>query len=368
MKVLFNGLQAGNRSGTGVYTRELAKQLVKLGTRIDIRVFWPQYVSVPRDVDEQCFLAVAGRSAFARLAFDHWKFVTNALTTKSDVIHYPCTFAGVRRFHHTVVTVHDVSFLKNPSWFRADRALYYRWAIKMTLDRAAIVLTGSQHTACDLQETLGFPRERIRVTPYAARPEFRPCDETAQEAVRTKYGLPTRFFLCLGTFEPRKNLERCVLAFSQTAAELSSDLVLAGRWGWKTGGLRAVLNASPCARRIHLPGFIPDEDLPALLSAATALLYPSLYEGFGLPVIEAMACGTPVVVSRMSSLPEVAGDAAFYVDPCDTDALSQALVTLDKEERLRRTLREKGLNRARAFSWAHTADLTLAAYCELAGK
>ena len=94
----------------------------------------------------------------------------------------------------------------------------------------------------------------------------------------------------------------------------------------------------------------------------------SLFEGFPNILVEAMACGTPVVVSRMSSLPEVAGDAAFYVDPCDTDALSQALVTLDKEERLRRTLREKGLNRARAFSWAHTADLTLAAYCELAGK
>lgn len=368
MKVLFNGLQAGNRSGTGVYTRELAKQLVSLGGGIDIRVFWPRDISVPKGVDERFFLPVGAQSTMARLVFDHWTFVTSARETMSDVLHYPCTFAGLRKFRHTVVTIHDISFLRNPAWFRADRALYYRKAIKMTLNRAAMVITGSQYTACDLEEMLGFSRERVRVTPYAARSEFRPLDEAAQQAVRTKYKLPNRFFLCLGTFEPRKNLERCVLAFSQIAAKLSSDLVLAGRWGWKTRGLRAVLNDSPYAGRIHLPGFIMDEDLPAVLSAATALLYPSLYEGFGLPVIEAMACGTPVVVSRASSLPEVAGDAALYVDPYDTEALSQALIALDSEEQLRCTLREKGLQRAKTFSWARTAELTLAVYRELAGK
>jgi len=237
--------------------------------------------------------------------------------------------------------------------------------MRLVVSNVDLILTGSQATANDLQDFLNISPKKIRVTPYAARDQFRPVSEEAKRSVREKYGLPTTFFLCLGTFEPRKNLVRCVEAFSLWADKLRSDLVLAGRWGWKAASLREAINRSTVRERIHLPGFVEDADLPALLNAATALVYPSLWEGFGLPVVEAMACGTPVITSNRSSLPEVAGEAAILVDPEDTESLGDALMRVDGDPNFQQELTEKGIQRASCFSWEKTAALTAAAYREL---
>jgi glycosyltransferase involved in cell wall biosynthesis len=271
------------------------------------------------------------------------------------------------------LTIHDLIPLRFPEWMYATAEAEMR-AVTESILADDFVIANSQATADDVVELLQIPAERIFVTPFAASKElFHP--ETSQEEigrVRKKYGIPDgRYLLSVCTLEPRKNLMHLVRCFGDLLRqERLPDirLVLVGATGWKTEPLFQLLKADPRLQsRVVLAGYVADEDLASLYSGARAFAYPSLYEGFGLPVLEAMQCGTPVVTSNVSSLPEVIGDAGIQVAPSDADALEDALLKLISDDALAADLARKGLERSRLFSWDATADASIAAYRAMLG-
>lgn len=261
----------------------------------------------------------------------------------------------------TVLTVHDLTWLRHPEFF-ADQKLNARgYGIELprALDRADGIIAVSESTKRDLMECMGIADERISVIHEGVEPHFFVADgDPGIAAVRNRYHLPASYmFFLVGTPEPRKNLVRTVTA--AMAAQIDLPLVIVG----PTAPLRIMLGE--LADRVMLVGSVSDSDLPCLLAGAEMALYPSLYEGFGLPLLEAMAAGTPVVTSNASSCPEVVGDAGLCVDPYDELALATAISTLHNDDDLRATLCQRGRERAKAMSWQAAARKTLGLYREL---
>jgi glycosyltransferase involved in cell wall biosynthesis len=281
-----------------------------------------------------------------------------------DVLFAPNFVPPPTRSSALVLTVHDLAFRKfpdsAPASTRAWLTGFERW-----LRRASAVIAVSEATKRDLQELFGIPAERVRVTHLGVdRDVFQPLGEDATRTVRARLGIDGSYLLALGGLEPRKNLPRLVGAWSFLPDDIRPTLVIAGagvRWNPEGSDLLAASLArlSPrLRRRVVLLGYVRGDDKVALLSGASALACPSLYEGFGLAVLEAMACGTPVVASNVSSLPEVAGDAAVLVDPGDEDSIAAGIELVLRDEDLRRRLRDAGLARAIRFSWDDTARRT----------
>jgi len=362
MRVLLNGMQAGNQSGTGRYTEELIRHLVALDEGPELTVWWPAHVPPPTWAD-RVKLVPKRRGLWHRLRMEH---EIQRVLDAYDVVHYPANIGPLDGGPNVVVTVHDCIFLRHPEWFRWERAHYYRWAGCRSARRAAQIIADSEATARDVRDFMGIAPERINAVPLGVNDQFAPKPPSACNSARERYNLPERFFLYVGTMEPRKNLARLARAWDSVAQDIPEALVIAGRDGWKTGEMHAAIGNAKHRDRIHLPGFIAQEDLPALLSAARAFVWPSLYEGFGLPVLEAMACGTPVLTSNTSSLPEVTGDAALLVDPEDEAAITQALRTLSEDEDLRKKLATDGIAQAARFTWHQCARRTLACYQTIA--
>lgn len=272
-----------------------------------------------------------------------------------------------------IATIHDMV----PSLFpdvTEDRFIAFHDAVLRSIDvDRDWVMCISESTRRDFVRITGMDQSRTFVAPLAASPEiFRPETDVARlRSVLARYGMtdpPHRYVLSLSTLEPRKNLSRLVSAFARLAANPAfSDvrLVLVGALGWKSKSLMdAIRDAGVPAGRLTLLGHVPDDDLSALLTGCAVFAYPSLYEGFGLPVLEAMQCGAPVVTSNTSSLPEVVGDAGICVDPMDDAALEQALAGVLSSSELAGDLRQRGLARAKQFTWRRTVDETVAAYAE----
>jgi glycosyltransferase involved in cell wall biosynthesis len=271
----------------------------------------------------------------------------------------------------TVVTVHDLSFVRYPEAFRPFNRLYLRVMTRRSVFRASRVIADSFSTRDDMVRLWGVPAGRISVVPMGVEGEFRPVPAAAVETFRRQQGLPQRFVLYLGTLEPRKNVSAAVEAFArwvQASRDREIWLVVAGAKGWHYESIFARVQALGLSDRVLFPGYVPTAELPEWYRAAEIFIYPSLYEGFGLPPLEAMACGTPVITSNTSSLPEVVGDAALLVDPYDVDAIADALARLLEDAELRQRLREAGLARARLFSWERTARETVAAYRLVLGQ
>jgi glycosyltransferase involved in cell wall biosynthesis len=273
-----------------------------------------------------------------------------------------------------VLTIHDLIPLLHPEWMYPTAEAEVR-AIADSIRPDDFVIANSHATARDVTALVGTPPERTFVTPFAAdRTVFYREDGPERIAlVRERYGIPPgNYLLSLCTLEPRKNLPhllRCFARLVQQERPPDVHLVLAGATGWKTGPIFDFLDAHPGVRaRVVLAGYVPDVDLAALYSGARAFVYPSLYEGFGLPVLEAMQCGTPVITSDVSSLPEVVGDAGLLVPPTDGDALAHALHRLVTDDGLATALSQQGLQRAADFSWDRTAQLTVAAYRSMLGS
>ncbi|MDI6870610.1 MAG: glycosyltransferase family 1 protein [Bacillota bacterium] len=269
-----------------------------------------------------------------------------------------------------VTTVHDLIPYVLPQ--TCTRRYLDRFLARMPeiCARSALILTVSRHTLQDLYRILGVPETKIVVTYEAPEPCYRPLPfAEANARAAEKYGLRGPFFLYVGGFSPRKNLPALLSAYAAVRNDLPDrpPLVLAG--SLDPAGQRLVDRAKDLGLtgEVLFPGFVPLADLPYLYRAARLFVYPSLYEGFGLPPLEAMACGTPVISSRESSLPEVVGDAGFLIDPYDPDSLATALLKLGSNPEAREALRHRGLRRAKAFSWRRTAAETLLAYEAVAG-
>ncbi len=370
MTVLLNALQAGNRSGTGAYTQALARWLCALAGEPDVRILWPRDLpppdlthtgADPRAWDRLAFPVDSG-SSWKRLGLDQVGVMSAARKTKARLVHYPANIGRVWNPGGTVVTVHDLSFFRNPDWFPPDRAAYYRWAVRRTVPGARRIIADSCATAQDLESYLGIPQKRIDVVYLGVDEHFAPAGEAAQTEARRRHNLPGRYFLYYGTLEPRKNLRRLIRAWSREAHRHDCDLVIAGRRGWRVEAIDEAAAESPHRERIHFPGFLPAEDQAAVLSAAEAFVWPSLWEGFGLPPIEAMACGAPVITSKISSMPEVVDRAAVLVNPEDEDELAHAMVNILDDEERRAWLRAAGPPWAAQLTWRQTAQGVLAAY------
>ena len=272
-----------------------------------------------------------------------------------------------------IPVIHDLAFEHLPETFKRRSWMQLRLTVRRTARRAAHVLTVSEYSKRDIAETYRIAPERITVTPLAAPAHFAPVTDPAElERVRVQYKIEGPYILAVGSIQPRKNLVRLLRAYSdllQARAEAKlPQLVLVGKRAWLYEETLRAVREMGLTSRIVFTGYVPESDLPALYTGALLFVYPSYFEGFGLPPLEAMRCGTPVVTGNRTSLPEVVGDAALTVDPFDTGALGEAIARLVDDDRLRAALRARGLEQAHKFSWRETARLTLEAYRRAAGK
>jgi len=263
-----------------------------------------------------------------------------------------------------VTTVHDLSVVLHPEWHPAHRVQKYAENFARGLERSSHILTPSEAIRDEVVATFGIPAEKVTAARLAPRRRFRPVEESRRAEIRKRFGLPDRFVLFVGNIEPRKNVATLLDAYAVLAPELRSrhPLVIVGGWGWKSDEVRERLTCSPWSECVRRLGYVSEENLVLLLNAAAVLAYPSLYEGFGLPPIEAMACGTPVVTTHAGGLRDAVGDAAHLVDPLDVSGLAAGLTRILTDEDYADQLTWRGYLRVAELSWQETARRTAAAY------
>ncbi len=278
-----------------------------------------------------------------------------------DALHVQYNGPRVRR-PALVTTVHDVSFRLFPEWFSLRDRLVLDLGLRSTLSVAEHVFAVSECTRRDITEVYDVAPRRITVTHNALPPGFEAPGHGEVASVLESHGVDRPYVLFVGVRQPRKNLPRAIRAFStaKATADLPHRLVLVGKHGWQSGETEAAIREA--GDDVQAIGYVPDADLPSLYAGAELFLFPSLYEGFGIPVLEAFACGTPVITSDGSALPEVAGDAALAVDPRDEASIAEALLRLLADADLRAKLVERGRARLSEFDWAETARRTVAGY------
>jgi glycosyltransferase involved in cell wall biosynthesis len=270
----------------------------------------------------------------------------------------------------TVVTIHDVSFLAHPEWFPRQALRIMRVLIPLSARRATRLVTATEHAASEIVRLIGVPRSKISVIPYGVDERFVPVDrDEARQRILQAYGLSGPYLIAVGLLQPRKNLARLLEAFALVAPD-HPDLKLAvvGATGWGNEPFHERLRELRLQDRVVLCGSVPAEDLPALYSAAEMLVYPSLYEGFGLPPLEAMRCGTPVVASNTTSIPEVVGDAAVLADPLEPESIAAGIKSILDDSGIAAELSRRGLQRAREFTWRRSAEAYLKLFHEVARR
>jgi len=359
------------KAGVGVYAKNLVEELTRLAQG-------PQYFVLVQDDDPE--LDFSGRpgvtmirvraGVFRKLPFrfvlEQFLLPCLLLIHRIDVLHsLHYSFPLVRFGTKQVVTVHDMTFFNMPEAHQRVKILYFRFFIRADVRFADKVIFDSHSSMTDCVNRLGAPRRGTSAVVHLGKSEAFRADLAASEIrrVREKYGLNGEFVLSVGTIEPRKNLSRLVSAFASICGSHPGLLlVIAGMKGWMYDGLMQTVKELDLQSRVIFTGFVSEEEKPFLIAAAKVFAYPSLYEGFGIPVLEALACGIPTVTSNVSSLPEVAGDAALTIDPYDVAELSAALERLISDDLLRERLRRESVRQAAKFTWAKTAMMTREAY------
>jgi glycosyltransferase involved in cell wall biosynthesis len=295
---------------------------------------------------------------------ERWALALEVMRLGLDLLHTTDFIPPAFGYRRSVITVHDLTFFHYPQFLTAQSRRYYNRQIEWAVRRAGHVLADSHATKSDLASMLGVPPDKVTVVHLAADPAFRPLADRQAQRVAARYGLEPGYLLCVGTLEPRKNLPGLFQAYRLLldAGVTTAPLVLIGSKGWLYDEIFERVEELRLSDRVCFLQDVTDADLPALYNAATLLTTPSFYEGFGLPALEAMACGTPVVVANRASLPEVVGEAGVLVDPDDVHDIADALARVLTDEPLRAQMRELGLARAARFTWERTAAETLAVY------
>ncbi len=282
-----------------------------------------------------------------------------------DLLHQPVYVGPLLHTCPTVVTLHDLSFYLYPELFPRSKRIYLQHMTRYTIHHAQAVIAVSASTKKDALRLFSVPEKKITVIPNGVEAQMRPLDDpTPIKALRQRYDLPSDLLLFLGTLEPRKNLITLLEAYAllRRRRDIRHHLVIAGGRGWYYQEVYDAAERLGLHETTHFVGYVPDEELPLWYNAADLFIYPSLYEGFGLPPLEAMACGTPVIVSNTSSLPEVVGDAGLTVDPHDPQALAEAIHSLLSDPSRRERLARAARRQASEFSWDATATRTAELY------
>jgi glycosyltransferase involved in cell wall biosynthesis len=278
-----------------------------------------------------------------------------------DLIHDPAFVGPMLNRSPFVVTVHDLSFLLYPRNFRAFNRLYLRSLTRLSVRKARRVLAVSESTKQDLVRCYGISPSKIDTVHNGVDASFHPLPADQVAAFRAERGLPNEFILFVGTLEPRKNVLTLIEAYAQLSRNRPPLMLVGGR-GWLYDKVFARIESLDLSNEVHFVGYVPAEELPSWYSAATLFVYPSLYEGFGLPPLEAMACGTPVITSTASSLPEVVGQAGLLVEPTNTEALTVTMARALTDTDLRESMQAAGLLQAKNFSWQRAAAGTVVSY------
>lgn len=371
MRIAFDGttLTAG-RTGVGYYTEHLLQHLAReveatgdeivviSNAAIDTAAPLPRHVEVY--TKKQFPVRVGWMQLVAGRVLDE---------IGADVAHFTNGMIPAITRVPTVVTIHDMSLRLHPRCHPIRRLVINRPLLHVAIRSAQAIVTVSHSARRDLLQLHGLDSERVSVVHEAAGPGFMPiADRSRLETIRRRYALPERFVLYVGAIEPRKNLRRLMQALATARARgIPHQLVCAGPYGWRSRDLTRLIDRLGLRRVVHFIGYVPVEDLPAIYNLGEIFAFPSLYEGFGLPVVEAMACGTPVVTANTSSLEEIAGGAGETVNPYDAGAIAGALVRLARDPDRRRELAARGLARAQTFSWTRSACEMLAVYGRAAG-
>jgi len=359
MQVAFDAtVLHGRKSGIGYYCEEVLRSMVSLDHDTNFFVFSHQPLKL--DISNANGNIRYSQKPFCpvRAVYLHALLPGILNRERPDLCHYTNFLAPIRENHPYVVTIHDMGIESLRGYHPLAKRLYTRNLIPGVARGARLILTNSEYSKWEIVRWLGIPEDRIRVTPLAASPIFRPGQRPASPH--------SPYFLFVGNLEPRKNLQRLIDAFA-SLGDIGHELWIVGNNWYRAGEIRRQVQERGIEGRVRFLGYVRREELPGLYGGATAFIYPSLLEGFGLPVVEAMACGSPVITSNNSALKEVAGDAAVLIDPYAIDKMAQSLRELAESPELRSTLAARGLRRAAEFSWEKTAALTLDAYREVAG-
>jgi glycosyltransferase involved in cell wall biosynthesis len=366
------------KTGIGYYTQNLASQFVRLAPQhscfltdmlfpvvLGRLLCFNNSVLLEGDLTHDHPLLKAFRAPFPFITFARlYLAIVSRIKRKSIRLAEADLFFGTNyrglfgNTFKTVLTVHDMSHEYFPEAVDDLTMDYLRNELPEAVRKAALILTDSENSKKDIVQFLAVPEQKVKVVYLGVDQRFRPVvDSGIRMAARQRYGLPEQFILFVGTVQPRKNLMGLVRAFASLNATKAHPhtLVIAGGAGWKNEGLRELIRDLGVTEKVHFTGYIDEADLPVLYSMAEVFALPSLYEGFGLPVIEAMACGVPVLTSSTSCLPEIAGDAAVLVDPQSVEAMAAGLGRLMEDSSLRDSCIAKGYERARQFTWERSA-------------
>ena len=378
MRIGLDGLPlTSSKSGVGHYTYELARALAVSDPATSFEITYPStYPSIILTADDDPRPLPANLKA-ERVPVGplgrHWWSIglpRYLRREKLQLFHGTNYDVPLRRHCATVLTVHDLSLLLHPETHPRRSVNRARRRLPLMARTADAIIVPTESVRSEVCEHLKISADKVFAIPEAARASLRPTKVAEAAAVRQRLGVRENFVLAVGTIEPRKNLRVLISAFEDvTRVQPDSDLqlVIAGGHGWLSGPLFEALEKSPVRDRILLTDYLHDEDLRGLYSSCRVFVYPSIYEGFGLPPLEAMACGAPVIASRIPTLTETLGSAAHFFDPQSSEQLVESIIQVTTNEDLRQRLTSAGLRQAEKFSWEHTAQLTLDVY-EVARK
>lgn len=369
MKIAIDASTISTQGGPRAYVIGLIAALLQIDQHNEYVVFYNVPVHLGR-FPQAREIVLPGKQPLARLWREHVLLPLACRREKVDLLHCPKSAVPFINSCPVVVTLHDLIPINHPETETRAAQLYWRIQIPIAARRASFIITDSCHARQEIVEMFGVSDRRIAVTPLGYPPAMdEPYDEARAVELRRRFHLPDSYILYVGTIQPRKNLDMLIEAYSRLRCEgaTSKKLVIAGRKGWLYDALFARITALGLENDVIFTGFVPDEDLPALYDGACLFVYLSLFEGFGLPPLEAMARGIPVVTSNTTSLPEVVGEAGITVQPDNLEDVVRGMNMVLSDEGRAEQLRQLGKIRARQFSWERTARETLAIYRQVAG-
>jgi glycosyltransferase involved in cell wall biosynthesis len=363
------------RTGVGNYTYNLIKNLSRIDRENSYILFYSHHKNVRSAIPK--FDNPNFQSKFIRFPNKLLNLMWGTLRIPKidwlvgevDVYHSPNYNLNMLGKGKSLMTIHDLNFFAYRKYSISSARWHYAFKIKSYARQVDAITVVSESTKREVLRYLEVPEAKVHVVYNGYSPIFRPLEQSENtRRILEKYNIKGKFILFVGTLEPRKNIQGLIRAYHQCKAKDDFLLVLAGGKGWKYKHFFRLVENLKLENRVVFTWYVPDTELPALYNQASVFVYPSLYEGFGIPPLEAMACGLPVIVSNTTSMPEVVGDAGVYVDPNDVEQISHSIDTVLSDDQLRNSMKEKGLERAEGFSWEKTAREILGLYQKLVGK